>query len=127
MQPSLAVVLCLASVARPDAMIVTRAMTASTIAEVFVEEERVRVEIEIGVADLGAFANVLPDEIRERMGLAAEPLEERLKRFFAEDLTISVETAAIRSPRIATSLTASTLFLGSMTCPPVRSRSYCGS
>ena len=85
------VVPSLAAVARPDAVVVTRAMTASTIAEVFVEEERVRVEIEIGVADLGAFANLLPDEVRERMGLEPALLEERLARFFAQDWTIRVD------------------------------------
>ncbi len=45
----------LASVAWPDVAVVTRAMTASTIAEVFVAEEEVRIEIEVGLADLGAF------------------------------------------------------------------------
>ena len=38
-------VLGLASVARPDAVVLTRGMTASTIAEVFVEENDVRVEL----------------------------------------------------------------------------------
>jgi hypothetical protein len=83
-----------ASVVRPDAAVFTRAMTASTIAEVFVEEEHVRVEIEIGAADLEVFANLLPDELRERMGLAAEPLEARLRRFFAEDWTVTAEGGA---------------------------------
>lgn len=81
----------LAPVARPDATIVTRAMTASTIAQVFVEAHEVRVEIEIGAADLEVFGNLLPDEIRERMGLVPEPLEERLPRFFAEDWTIRAD------------------------------------
>ena len=40
-----------------DAMIVSKAMTASTIAEIFVEEDGIRVEMEIGVADLEAFDN----------------------------------------------------------------------
>ena len=88
---TLLAVLLLAPVVRPDAVVITRAMTASTIAEVFVEEDQVRVEIEIGVADLRAFGNLLPDEIRERMGLAAEPLQERLPRFFTEDWTIRVD------------------------------------
>jgi hypothetical protein len=81
----------MASAARPDAFVLTRAMTASTIAEVYVEEHEVRVELEIGVADLGAFGNLLPDHIRERMGLAHVPLEERLARFFAEDFTLRVD------------------------------------
>ncbi len=40
------------STAYADAIIMTRAMTASTIAEIFVEESAVRVELEIGLQDL---------------------------------------------------------------------------
>ena len=47
---------CIALVALPqsalgDAIVRTQAMTASTIAEIFVEEGRVRVELEIGERD----------------------------------------------------------------------------
>ena len=84
MSRPLVLVLALASFARADAVVVTRAMTASTIAEVFVEEDLVRVELEIGVSDLDAFVDLLPNEIREKMGLEPEPLEERLPRFFTE-------------------------------------------
>jgi hypothetical protein len=38
-----------------DAIVVTRAMTATTIAEVFIDEDSTRVEFEIGLADLAAF------------------------------------------------------------------------
>ncbi len=44
-----------------DALVVTRAMTASTIAEIFVDEDQIRVEIEVGSADIEAFRNILPD------------------------------------------------------------------
>ena len=42
-----------------DAIVVTKAMTASTIAEIFVSEEAVRIEVEIGLQDLAAFGNLL--------------------------------------------------------------------
>ena len=48
-----------------DALIVTRAMTASTIVEVFVEDSQLRVELEVGAEDVLAFKNVLPDEVFE--------------------------------------------------------------
>jgi hypothetical protein len=63
---------------RPDAIMVTKAMTATTIAEVFVEEGSVRVELEIGVPDLETFRDLLPDPIYERLGHEPLPLEERL-------------------------------------------------
>ncbi len=80
--------------ARPDALVITRAMTASTIAEVFVEDDHVRLELEIGVADLGAFTNLLPDELYERMGQDPEPFARRLPRFFREDFLIRPEGGA---------------------------------
>ncbi len=66
-------------------------MLAGTIAQFFVEEDRVRVELEIGVADLESFATLLPDELRERLGLPASPLAQRLSRFFEHELAITAD------------------------------------
>ena len=74
-----------------DAVVVTRAMSASTVAEVFVEEEAVRIELEIGVNDLEGFANLLPDELLQTMGRDPAPLKDRLPRFFLEDLTVRAD------------------------------------
>ncbi len=57
--------------ARGDALVRTQAMFATTLAEIFVEDERVYVELEIGAADLDVFRNLLPDELYEK--LPAEP------------------------------------------------------
>ena len=43
-----------------DAIVVTRAMKASTIAEIFIEEHTIRVELEIGIIDVPAFHNIMP-------------------------------------------------------------------
>jgi hypothetical protein len=83
-----------------DAIVVTQAMLASTVAEIFVEETSVRMEIEIGVADLGAFANLMPDELYERLGNAPAPLKERIPLFFREDLVLRVDDGAPLSGRI---------------------------
>lgn len=80
-----------ASIASADAIVVTKAMTASTVVEIFVEESEIRVEMEIGVADLMAFENLLPDQMREQMGLEAAPLNIRLQRFFDEDFVIRAD------------------------------------
>jgi hypothetical protein len=76
------------TVVHGDAIVVTKAMTASTVVEIFIEESTIQVEMEIGVQDLLAFHNLLPDEMRSRMGLEPEPLADRLARFFAEDFVI---------------------------------------
>ncbi|TWT81373.1 hypothetical protein CA13_28250 [Planctomycetes bacterium CA13] len=71
-----------------DALVVTRAMNASTIAEIFVEEEVVRVELEIGSDDVAAFKNLLPDELYEKLTGNDRLREERLAEFFERDFVI---------------------------------------
>jgi hypothetical protein len=79
-----------------DAIVVTRAMLASTIAEIFVEDDAIRTEIEIGAADIEAFRNVMPDEIYSRMGLDGEPFELRLPRFLDEDWVTLADGSPIK-------------------------------
>lgn len=71
-----------------DALVVTRAMQASTIAEVFIEGEQIRVKIEVGAADVDYFANALPDELYEKITGQTQPLEKRLRSFFESDWQI---------------------------------------
>ncbi|MHC4972251.1 MAG: hypothetical protein ACYTG3_07960 [Planctomycetota bacterium] len=84
-------VLLLCAVAAADAIVVTKAMTASTIAEVFVTDGSVRVELEIGVPDLKGFRNLLPDALYEKLGYEAEPLAQRLPRFFEQDWVVKAD------------------------------------
>ena len=77
-----------ARLVQADAVVVTRAMQASTIVEIFIDEDRVRAEIEIGAEDLSSFANVLPDELHRDVTGIAEQFDERLKEFFASDWVI---------------------------------------
>jgi hypothetical protein len=71
-----------------DAIVITRAMLASTVAEIFIREDSVVVELEIGGSDLEAFRNLLPDPLFERLGHAPEPWAERLVRFVQQDFVI---------------------------------------
>ena len=77
--------------AHADAIVVTKAMTASTVVEIAIEESEIVVEIEIGVPDLLAFQDLLPDGMRTQMGLEAAPLAERLVRFFNEEFIIRAD------------------------------------
>ena len=76
------------STLRADAIVWTQAMLASTIAEYFIEKDRVRVDLEIGLGDIEAFRNLLPDDIYEKLGHEPAPLPERLQRFFTHDFVI---------------------------------------
>ncbi len=76
---------------RGDAIMRTQAMLASTIAQFYVEDGRVVLELEIGAADLQAFRNLFPDEIFEELGHAPRPFKERLMEFFKLELVVAVE------------------------------------
>ena len=84
-----------------DALVVTKAMTASTVVEISIETTEILVEMEIGVPDLLAFQNLLPDEMRAQMGLEAAPLEQRLATFFSEDFVIRADGGPPLSGRVA--------------------------
>ena len=74
-----------------DALIVTQAMRAPTIAEYFVEDDRVRLELEIALSEIESFRNLLPDTIYEELGYSARPLASRLEQFFTQDLVLRAD------------------------------------
>ena len=77
--------------AMADAIIRTQAMLASTIAEYYVEEQQIRLELEIGVGDLDAFRNLVPDEIYQKLGHPPRAFAERLADFYTRDLVIRAD------------------------------------
>jgi hypothetical protein len=77
-----------------DALIVTRAMLAGTIAEYFVEEGVVRLELEISEADVPAFANLLPDDVYASLDLPPRSFAERIATFSEIDLAIIADDGA---------------------------------
>lgn len=73
-----------------DAIVITKAMSASTIAEVFVDQDVVRIQLEIGAADIDAFKDLLPEDIYQKFKLPdARSQADRLKDFFTTGLVIS--------------------------------------
>jgi hypothetical protein len=79
-----------ASSALADAIMRSEAMFADTIAEYYVEDDHVRLELEIGANDIGAFRNLLPDALFQRLEYGDIPLEERLPVFVSEDMPVFV-------------------------------------
>ncbi|HIF01613.1 MAG TPA: hypothetical protein EYG03_16820 [Planctomycetes bacterium] len=74
-----------------DAIVVTRAMSASTIAEVSVNDGSVGVDLEIGIRDLAAFADILPDDVYEKLTGNREPITLRQSRFFESGLVLKAD------------------------------------
>jgi len=87
-------VLIPATPSHADAIVVTKAMTATTVMEIFVEEDEVRVEFEASVPDLVAFDSIFPDRFRVRMGQQSEPEEVLIERFFTEEFVIRADGGA---------------------------------
>lgn len=46
-----------------DALVTNQSMFATTIAQYYIDKNEVRVELEIGMDDLPAFRNLMPDEV----------------------------------------------------------------
>jgi len=76
--------------AMADAIMRSQAMFADTIAEYFVEDDHVRLELEIGPNDVGSFRNLLPDVLYQRLDFGDTPLEERLPKFVTQDMPVRV-------------------------------------
>jgi hypothetical protein len=83
-----------------DAIVWSRAMFATTIAEFFIDEGRLTVDLEIGLGDLEAFKNLLPDDIYVKLGHPPLPLTQRLPRFFQNDLAIAADEGPPLAGRI---------------------------
>jgi hypothetical protein len=71
-----------------DAFVVTKAMKASTIAEVFIEPQGVRVELEIAPADMEVFQDLLPEKVYAALGKENVPLDERQQRFLRDGIVL---------------------------------------
>ncbi len=82
--------------AHADAIMVSKAATAPTICEFFIETNQLRVELEIGLEDLKAFRNLLPDAIYTRLGYPPRPLAERVEQFLNEDWQLEADGRQLR-------------------------------
>jgi len=86
---SYSLLLVISPLLHADALIRNTSVYASTIAEFFIEESVVRVELEIGLNDLPAFANLLPEPLYQKLDIDDKPLTERTTHFFTRELVIA--------------------------------------
>lgn len=69
-----------------DALMVNKAMQASSIAEFFIDKEGVTVELEINASSIDTFKELLPDSVYQEMGFGDASHDERLQWFFTQTL-----------------------------------------
>ena len=81
--------------AAADAIMRSTAMFADTIAEYYVEQDHVRLELEIGEADIASFRNLLPDQIYQQLGYGDEPLQDRMQLFMNQDMAVFFDGQAL--------------------------------
>ena len=76
---------------RADWINLTGAQSAPNIAEIYVEDDRVRLLLEVYVGDLDKFVDLLPDDWFKDSDVKPPPIEERIRRFSEETLQIIFE------------------------------------
>jgi hypothetical protein len=84
-----------------DAIMRSQAMFAETIAEIYVNEDELVLELEIGMDDIPAFRNLLPDAIYKELGYGDQAIAERLQLFFARDIIFKANGETLLPGRLA--------------------------
>jgi hypothetical protein len=74
--------------ANADWINLSGAQNAPNIAEIHINDDHVKIELEIFVNDLVTFDRLIPDEFFAGTGIERPPLEERLRQFADEDLQV---------------------------------------
>ena len=94
------VIILLAAVGAPsraqaDWMNLTGAETAPNIAEITIEDDRVRLVLEVYIGDLETFHDLIPDDLLSDAAVDRPALAERLHRFSSEAFQFVTEGGAV--------------------------------
>jgi hypothetical protein len=87
--------------ASADWINLTGAETAPNIAEIYIEDDHVKVALEVYVGDLETFEELVPDSWMKERGKARPPLAERMRNFAKTKLRFITETGASLPARLA--------------------------
>jgi hypothetical protein len=88
----LPITLTLVPSALADWINLTGAQSAPNIAEIYVQDDHVRLVLEIYVGDLDKFIDLLPDDFLKAAGVKPPPLKDRMKRFSSETFQFVTDT-----------------------------------
>jgi hypothetical protein len=84
----LLLILVFCSMVEADALLVNQSMWSPVIAEYFITEGGVDIELEIGVDGVATIKNLLPDTIYSSLGFGKKPVGERMEAFFGRELLL---------------------------------------
>ena len=79
-----------ASPATADWINLSGAQSAANIAEIYVEDDHVRLVLEIYVNDIDQFIDLLPDEWLKRADMTPPPIQERMRRFSTDGFQVII-------------------------------------
>ena len=79
-----------ASPATADWINLSGAQSAANIAEIYVEDDHVRLVLEIYVNDIDQFIDLLPDEWLKQADMTPPPIQERMRRFSTDGFQIII-------------------------------------
>ncbi len=85
-------VLLSATPSRADLINLSGAETSRNIIEVYVEENRIRVVLEVYIGDLEVFSDLVPDSLLKRKNPTRASLADRMRRFSSQTLRFVTET-----------------------------------
>lgn len=86
--------------ATADWINLTGAQSAPTIAEIHVEDDYVRLVLEIYVNDMDKFIDLMPEEWIRQAGVEPPPLEERIRNFSLETVQIIADDKEVLQPEM---------------------------
>lgn len=97
------IVLCVlisTQIALADWVSLSGAETAPNIAEIYVLDDGVRIELEIYIGDLRVFEDLLPGRLLQNLPLDRPSLSQRLDRFSKETLVVSTDKGTLLPVRL---------------------------
>ena len=100
---ALLITLCMASVCRADWVNLTGAENARNIAEIHVEQDHVKVQLEIFVGDLVKFEDLIPDSFFKDIEVERPTPQERMSRFSKSGLTFVTDFGESLQPEMLVS------------------------
>ena len=84
------VILFAAFPAMADWINLSGAQSAANIAEIYVEDDHVRVVLEVYVNDIDKFIDLLPDEWLQQSKVKPPPMQERMRRFSTDGFQVII-------------------------------------
>ncbi|MCJ8318352.1 MAG: hypothetical protein MJK12_01875 [Colwellia sp.] len=107
------------SSALADAVVINKSMQATTIAQYYIDDSGVKLNLEIEVSSIEPFKNLLPDELYKKMGYGEMAWADRLGLLFTKQLALKDEHLQLLSAKLTSLDTAKRILRDRITGLPL--------